>query len=303
MERIDLAWAFINSFNKLMVISVGMGIFSVTAGTGSGTGPADSVRYGDIELFYRVTYSRKRKSLAIVLHRPDGIEIKAPAGISLSSIRAMVLSKSPWILKKLAVFADEGPRSVQRNYETGELFHYLGLGITLDIIEDGNEPLKGCPGCGPGIGRPGGMTPGGARPPVTFCGSTITVTVPGRFTEQERRYYVKKTVLSWYRDRSIQIIGERVQFFSSVLAIPAPEFRVRNIKRRWGSCSADNHLSFNMRLVMAPEDQIDYVVLHEMCHIFHKDHQAGFWAVIGRYMPDYKERRARLKRDGWHYVL
>ena len=54
---------------------------------------------------------------------------------------------------------------------------------------------------------------------------------------------------------------------------------------------------------MVPEDQIDYVVLHEMCHIFHKDHQAGFWAVVGRYMPDYPGRRAALRREGWRYVL
>lgn len=280
-----------------------MGIFSFPAGIRSGTGPGDSVRYDDKELSYRVTYSKKRKTLAIVLHRPDGIEVKAPAGYPLSSIRLMVLAKSPWILKKLAAFADEGPRSVQRNYLSGEVFHYLGRNITLTIIRDDSGFSGRGPGFGQGPRRPGRRTPGAIRPHVTLSGTALTVFVPGSYTEQETRHQVNRLVLAWYRDRAILIFGNRVEFFSSVLAIPVPEFRVRNIKRRWGSCSADNHLSFNMKLVMAPENQIDYVVLHEMCHIFHKDHQAGFWTAIGRYMPDYKERRALLKQEAWQYVL
>jgi len=280
-----------------------MGIFSVPAVIRSGPGPQDSVRYGDEELFYRVTYSKKRKSLAIVLHRPDKIEVKAPDGCSISSIRTMVLLKSPWILKKLAVFADEGPRSVQRNYENGESFHYLGQVISLAITGGGSGPLEGGPGCGCIAGRSGGKTPRSARPRVTLCGTTLSIIVPGNITEQARRNYVKKMVLSWYRAMSVRILGERVRFFSSVIGIPVPEFRVRNIRRRWGSCSVDNHLSFNMKLVMAPENQIDYVVLHEMCHIFHKNHQAGFWSTVGRYMPDYKERKGLLKQEAWQYVL
>jgi predicted metal-dependent hydrolase len=286
-----------------MLISLGMGIFSVPAGIRSGIDPRDSVRFGDKDLFYRVTYSRKRKTVAIVLHRPDGIEVKAPDGYPLSSIRMVVLKKSPWILKKMAGYAGEGPRSLQRHYESGEVFHYLGRRIALDVISDDNGSVKGDPGSGHGSSDAGAKTSRAARPHITLCGTTLTVTVPGTATEQARRDFVKEMVLSWYKDMSIRVIGERVQFFSLVLDIPVPEFKVRNVKRRWGSCSEDNHLSFNIRLVMAPEDRIDYVVLHEMCHIFHKDHQARFWSAVDRFMPDYKERRALLRRDGWQYIL
>ena len=280
-----------------------MGIFSIPAGIGSGSGREDSVRYGDRELFYRVTYSKKRTTLAIVLHRPDGIEVKAPAGYPLSSIRTLVLGKSPWILKKLACFADEASRTVVRNYASGELFYVLGQGITLTIIRETGGSRRGFDdrGCEGDICDR--AVPGAAGTRIALCKTSLTVPVPGNLTDQETRDYVKAMVLSWYRETATRILRERVQFFSSVLGIPVPAFRVRNIRRRWGSCSADDHLSFNMRLVMAPKDQIDYVVLHEMCHIFHKDHQAGFWAAVGRYMPDYRERRAALRREGWRYVL
>ncbi len=214
-----------------------------------------------------------------MLHRPEYIEVKAPAGFSLSSVRKIVLQKSPWILKKLEGLAGSVPRTLSRNYSPGELFYYLGSAMTLNIRRDA-ENLQ-----------------------VAMNENMITVSVHGDVREQAIRDHVKKQLLAWYREHAFRVIGDRVRFFSDVLDIPVPDFRVRNIRKRWGSCTADNHLSFNIRLVMAPKNQIDYVVLHEMCHIFHKDHQEEFWNAVGRYMPDYPVRRALLKREGWQYVL
>ncbi|HVP94543.1 MAG TPA: SprT family zinc-dependent metalloprotease [Methanoregulaceae archaeon] len=280
-----------------------MGIFSIPAYNKSGFSLEDSVRFGDSKISYGITYSRKRKTLAIVLHRPGYIEVKAPAGFSLSSVRKVVLRKSPWILKKLAGFADSTPRAVTRVYSSGELFHYLGNEISLNIIHDGDGGPETGPFNGNTGGGPGRRVPGATDPPVTLCGTTLAVFVPGTVSRQTTRDYVKKHVVAWYRTHSALYIGDRIRYFSSLLGIPSPEFRVRNIRKRWGSCSHDNHLSFNIRLIMAPENQIDYVVLHEMCHISHKDHQPQFWSEVGRHMPDYKQRKDLLKREGWQYVL
>jgi predicted metal-dependent hydrolase len=301
--KINLFWAIINLFTELTLIIVGMGIFSIPAGNRSGVRIEDSVRYGDIELSYGVTYSPKRKSLAILLHDPDTIEVKAPAGFSLSSIRKIVLEKLPWIRKKQAGLAESGSRAVIRTYSSGELFRYLGSDITLSIV----HCVDGLQGPGPFNGSADGGPDRRIRratdPPAILSGTILTLVVPGSVPGPEIRGFVKTQVLAWYRDRATRIIGERVRYFSTVLNVPAPEYRVRNIRKRWGSCSGNNHLSFNLRLVMAPENQIDYVVLHEMCHIIHKDHQARFWSDISRYMPDYVRRKDELKREGWQYVL
>jgi predicted metal-dependent hydrolase len=280
-----------------------MGIFLIPAGNKSGVRIEDSVRYGDRELSYGVTYSPKRKSIAILLHGPDHIEVKAPAGVSLSSIRKIVLEKSPWIRKKQAGLAGSGSRAITRTYSSGELFRYLGSDITLNIVHciDGSQDPY--PFNGSADGGPGRRIRRRTDPPAILSGNLLTVIVPGSVPGPEIRGYVKKQVLAWYRDRATRIIGERVGYFSTVLNVPTPEFRVRNIRKRWGSCSGNNHLSFNLRLVMAPGIQIDYVVLHEMCHIIHKDHQARFWSEVSRYMPDYIRRKDQLKREGWQYVL
>lgn len=256
-----------------------MGVLPIPASNKSGIYIRDSVRFGDKEIPFGITYSRKRKTVAIVIHHTQKIEVKAPAGVPLPAIRDTVLKKSPWILKKLAVFAETGAREITRSYSSGEPFPFLGNIISLEIVRENT-----------------------ARP-VRNSGSILTVAVPRNVPDERVQDFARKQVLAWYRNQAVLVIREKVSHFSSRLNIPAPEFRVRNIRKRWGSCSHDDHLNFNIRLIMAPESQVDYVVLHELCHILHKDHQARFWSDIAREMPDYKQRKDSLKRDGWTYVL
>ena len=261
------------------IIIVSMGIFQIPAYITNGMAVEDSVLSGDREIPFSISYSRKRKTLVIIVHRDQVIEVKAPAGFPIPAIREIVRKKSPWILKKLAGFAISGTHRILPSYTDGEVFFHLGHPMTLAVVR----------------------TESGL--PVRLVNTVLEVSVPGDIPENNVSGYVKNQVTAWYRSRAIQIIGERLSHFSVILDIPMPQFRVRNTRKRWGSCSCDNHLSFNLKLVMAPLEQIDYVVLHEMCHIIHKDHQKQFWSAVNRVMPDYKKRKALLKRDGWRYVL
>jgi predicted metal-dependent hydrolase len=221
----------------------------------------------------------------------------------LSSIRKIVLEKYQWIRKKQAGLAESGSRAVTRTYSSGELFHYLGSDISLNITRHSDGRAEAGPLNEGADLRPGRRIRRVTDLPATLSGTILSVVVPENIPGQAIRDYVKKKIIAWYRDRATRIIGERVRYFSTVLDVPVPKFRIRNIRKRWGSCSGNNHLSFNVRLIMAPESQVDYVVLHEMCHTIHKDHQARFWSAVNRYMPDYTRRKDRLKREGWQYVL
>lgn len=92
--------------------------------------------------------------------------------------------------------------------------------------------------------------------------------------------------------------SERVQYYSRLMGVTYGRITIRNQKTRWGSCSAKGNLNFNYQLYYLPEELFDYVVVHELAHRRHMDHSAAFWEEVGRYCPDYKECRKRLKGIG-----
>lgn len=92
--------------------------------------------------------------------------------------------------------------------------------------------------------------------------------------------------------------SERVEHYSGLMGVTYGRITIRNQKTRWGSCSAKGNLNFNYQLYYLPEELLDYVVVHELAHRRHMDHSAAFWEEVGRYCPDYKECRKRLKGIG-----
>ena len=98
-------------------------------------------------------------------------------------------------------------------------------------------------------------------------------------------------------------LGERTAFFAKVMGIDYGRITVRNQKTRWGSCSAKGTLSFNWRLMLAPPAILDYVVVHELCHLTHMNHSAAFWQAVEAVYPDYRSARRWLKEHGQELIL
>ena len=93
-----------------------------------------------------------------------------------------------------------------------------------------------------------------------------------------------------------RLIEQRVFYYSGLMGISYGRIFMRNQKTRWGSCSSDGNLNFNCRLLYVPLELLDYVVVHELAHRRHMNHSAEFWSEVERYMPDYRERREKLKQ-------
>lgn len=93
-----------------------------------------------------------------------------------------------------------------------------------------------------------------------------------------------------------QLVTQRVAYYADVMGIAYGRISMRNQRTRWGSCSSDGNLNFNCRLLYVPPELVDYVVVHELAHRKHMNHSAAFWQEVERYMPDYRERRERLKQ-------
>ena len=122
--------------------------------------------------------------------------------------------------------------------------------------------------------------------------------------ERERRASVaREAVLAWYRFHAEMAVDRAMPGYCRKLGILPPHYRVKNLQRRWGSCTAGNRLSFNAKIAMAPPPQLEYVVAHELCHVKIKDHSPRFWALMESVMPDYMAARKALRKDGWKYEL
>lgn len=124
------------------------------------------------------------------------------------------------------------------------------------------------------------------------------------FTGKVRNASSEQAVLTrWYRKQAQTYMSERVDHFSEKHGLQYKEIRITSAITRWGSCSGRNNLNFPWRLLMAPQEVIDYVVVHELAHTVHKNHSPRFWNLVESIMPDWKVHRGHLKEEGWRYVL
>lgn len=97
-------------------------------------------------------------------------------------------------------------------------------------------------------------------------------------------------------ERAVREIPPKVRHYSAIMGLRPTGIRITSARTRFGSCSGKNSLCFSWRLMEYPEEAVDYVVVHELAHIVHKNHGPDFWALVGQYMPDYKRRRALLRK-------
>ncbi|MEI7849597.1 MAG: SprT family zinc-dependent metalloprotease [Chloroflexota bacterium] len=208
----------------------------------------------------------KRKTIAILIQRDGKVIVRAPLKTSERVINAFVESKSTWISEKKAL-AQQRVSNPIRQFINGEKLPLLGKQITLRLVEDHTQ-----------------------RTALTLQNEFL---LTKKAQTQAAGIFEK-----WYKAYAAQIITERVKFHAAQFGFHYEKIRITSARTRWGSCSSRGTLSFTWRLVMAPLEVVDYVVIHELAHLKIKNHSAVFWAEVGRLMPAYQSRRDWLKKNG-----
>jgi len=192
--------------------------------------------------------------------------VRAPLKAPERLINAFVESKRAWITEKKAL-ALQNLNVPAQKYIDGEKFWLLGEKIPLRLV-DGRTPL----------------------------------TLQNEFLLSKQAQPEAAAVFEkWYKIRALIILSERVIIFANLHGFHYEKIRITSARTRWGSCSSRGTLSFTWRLVMAPLDVVDYVVIHELAHLKIKNHSSVFWNEVSRLMPTYKPRQAWLKKNG-HYL-
>lgn len=227
-------------------------------------------KYAGQDIEFEVLFSR-RKTMEISISNTGDIKVRSPFGIPQDVIIDKVKAKAAWISKKLYHFKHMRYQSVNREFVTGELFMYLGREYPIEINLDININ----------------------NPSVTILNDKITVSVRNKNKE-----YIRKILELWYRQNAKEEIDKRISFYQKFFSMTPSEVKVKEQKRRWGSCTYKDALLFNWRCVMAKETVLDYIVVHEMCHMIYKNHSKDYWKEVASILPDYKHREQWLKYNG-----
>lgn len=228
---------------------------------------------------YQIRRSRRRRrTIEVTVDRLGGVCVSAPMRVSRSSIEDLLARRSGWITRQVEV---QKQRSAEppREYATGDSVPFLGRALPLIIREAG-----------------------AARATVRPLIGALEITL-GHASGPDRRSAIMAALERWYRAEAEADFEGRVARYASLVEAAPPSVVVRAQKHLWGSCSPSGVLRFNWRLIMAPPALVDYVVVHELCHLRHPHHQKPFWDAVAAILPDYQARRAELRRDGDSYRL
>ena len=226
-----------------------------------------TLTYGRDTIRYEVRFLASRQTLAIEVHPDSRVLVRAPVDCPEAVIAERVQKRAGWISRQLAEFDSYRPRTPARQYVNGESHLYLGRQYRLKLV------------------------PGDAAS-VKLTRGQLLVTLPGK-PEAER---VRALLRRWYLDRAravfIEVLDASLLHFKGV---EHPRLIVRAMQSRWGSLSRVGSMTLNVNLVRAPRPCIEYVVIHELCHARHRDHDARFFRLLGQVMPNWEQRKQRLE--------
>lgn len=226
-------------------------------------------RVRDIE--YQLLRSGERRTADVVIERDGNISVRAPEHLTEEQADAVVESKRLWIYRNLADWRDLNATRVVREWVNGEGFLYLGSSYRLLFVQEQEEPLKLKDG--------------------RFCLLREIVETGGEVA-------AKREFEKFYAEKGLERIKKRVAHFVPKVGVAPVSVDVKDIGFRWGSCTSDGRLSFHWKCMMATPMVIDYIIVHELCHLHHRDHTEAFWNEVDKVMPDHRERKQWLRRNG-----
>jgi predicted metal-dependent hydrolase len=220
---------------------------------------------------YVVKRSQRARYARIEIRRETGLVVVVPKRYRLEEVASLLRDKSAWILRKVDDLSNVGPCSVGRRLESGAAVPYLGGSLELVVRRDGRQ-----------------------RGAVRLERGRLVFTVGDSDGD------LHAALEGWYRQQARRVIGEKAEAASTRLGVAYRRLVIRGQRSRWASCSHKGTLSFNWKLMRAPEPVIDYVVVHEVAHLKEMNHSKRFWGLVAEHCPGWREHRKWLKEHEGH---
>ena len=225
------------------------------------------------ELFgLRVEVLRSRRKTSVLYIVGDELQIRVPNRVRDRKIVEILETKERWIRNK-AIQLQSQPISKEREFISGESFALFGKNLKLKVLEGGRVGTK-------------------------LDGDYLLTNVRASEIEDVRKFRIKTYIEKWYIQEAYKRLEEKVIRYSEIIKVSPREMKVRNYKTRWGSCDKKGRLTFNFHLIKAPHTIVDYVVIHELCHIIQPNHSKFFWNEVAKFDPSFKSHKKWLKGNG-----
>jgi predicted metal-dependent hydrolase len=225
------------------------------------------IKFGSRTIVFKLEY-RKRKSLGIKVHPNNQVEVLAPFDAKEEKVLEKVKVKAPWILKQIDLFNTYKPSTPARQFINGETHLYLGRQYRLKIVPDKIDVVK------------------------AYRGQLWM------HTKNSKPETLQMQLADWYRQKASIVFTDLLKEVTPKFKrykISTPVLSIRTMYKRWGSCTPGGRIILNTELIKAPKGSIEYVIIHELCHLVHHNHTKAFQNLQSRMMPDWRKWKERLE--------
>ncbi len=214
------------------------------------------------------------KNITIRINEKGEVYVIAPLNVSYPSIEEIVKNKIGWIQESVKIAKTRIYKMKSLGLLDGRKLLWMGNLLKIEVQQ---ADIKKCY--------------------VEIVEDKIIVY--GRDVLLKNEENIKKSICEFYRQKAKIIFRKRVDIYRKNLNVYPKKITIRCQKTRWGSCSSDGNINFNYKILMAPVEIIDYVVVHELCHLVHMNHSKDYWRLVESIIPQYKSRRKWLKCNGY----
>ena len=212
-----------------------------------------------------------RRTAALHIIGSD-LQVRVPEYVGDERVAAFLQKKRRWIRSKVAEIQLLPPQRT-KELVSGESFAYLGRHYRLKVQE-------------------------GHQVGVSLSGGYLKATIRPTEQDEHKTLKIQQYLQNWYRNKAQERLKEKTDRFAKQIGVSPAAVSVRNFKSRWGSCDKKGQVVFNWNIIKAPHSVVDYVVVHELCHLIHPNHSKEFWQVVSRFDSNYLEHRQWLKIKG-----
>lgn len=230
---------------------------------------------GSLPFAVEYVFSRRRTvSLEV---REARVRVRAPVGTSRRLLEQLVIERANWVNDKLLQQRQRLACRPEYRFETGEHLPLLGNWLKLEVTS-------------------------AAVNSVSQKDEALVVGLSAR-SRREPRQRVEALVTNWYRQYALELLTARTQQLCQRLGLQSRAVTVRATRSKWGHCTSDGRIQYNWQIVLAPEQALDYLVAHEVCHLRHPHHGQAFWQLVATVCPEYQRWRQWLRQEGHRLVL
>lgn len=234
-----------------------------------------SITFGRTKIKYEIKRGKRTKTVALLIQPNTSIIVLTPRLLSEEKIRQIVTKKAAWILRQTERIKKLRADCPAKEFVSGESFPYLGRQYRLKVTRTNSLKNSHC----------------------KLTGGRFHIRIPDNLKNRDSSEFVKQKLVEWYMAKAEEKIRERVAQYAALVGKQPQKIIIKDQGKRWGSCSHANTLRFNWKIIMAPLSVLDYVIVHELCHMVINNHSDKFWSKLRAIIPDYLKKRQWLKEN------